>query len=327
MTQGDFIRKPDQRVKLLLTTQVVWATALIVLALWWGTLLHKQGDEIAALQTQLGVSEPAVQTRLDRTERMINGESGTFVFLILAANGVLLYFFMRDAKRSKSLHAFFASFTHELRTPLTSIKLQAEALKDITNDAKQSPFLTRLLEDTERLENQVQRSLELARLEGGGKLSLQSIQIKPFIQNKLIPLYAYSDKKIQINCELSDGIIRADTTALTMVFRNIVDNALKYSTEFPTRLKIWGEKNSPFYFIHVTHENSQFDGETKNLGQLFYRGKNSQGAGVGLYLINTLTQKMNGIAEFSTREKGKFATNLTLHLDPTDLKPNQKGEA
>jgi signal transduction histidine kinase len=298
MGEGDFIKKPDRRFKLLVLIQGTWVVTLLVLALWWGTLLKQQSDEIATLQTQLGVPEAQVQMRLDKTERMIEGESGTFVVLILITNAILLFFFARDTRRSRSLEAFFASLTHELRTPLTSIRLQAEALRDIEDNPKHRPYLERLLEDAGRLENQVQQTLELARIEGGGTLTSRPIRIKSFLQNRIIPQYSLDDSRLIFDLSVEESFIGADGSALTIIFRNLIDNALKYSASAPTRLSFRGKALSSGYELQVIHENSAFSGSASKLGRIFERGPNSQGAGVGLYLIRTLMQKMKGQAGF-----------------------------
>ena len=100
-----------------------------------------------------------------------------------------------------------------------------------------------------------------------------------------------------------------------MIFRNLLDNAIKYSTEVPTRVKITGETKHDFYFVEIKHINSVFQGDRDALGKLFYRGENSQGAGVGLYLIQTLMQKMKGKTEFAPNTNGEFVTHLTFLMD------------
>ncbi len=314
MGKGDFIKKPDRRFRLLITIQGLWMVTLIILALWWGTLLRQQSDEIANLKTQMGAPASEVQARLGKTERMITGESGTFVLLILITNGVLLFFFARDTRRSRSLEAFFASITHELRTPLTSIRLQAETLKDIAQDPKHTPFLNRLLEDVSRLEGQVQQTLELARIEGGGKINAQPIHINSFIQNKIIPQYSYHDRKLTFDIKIDDAFVLADPSALNMIFRNLIDNSLKYSSSLPAQIRLSGEKHDAHYFLNFEHHNSNFSGDQEKLGALFYRGSNSQGAGVGLYLIQTLMEKMKGTADFRPREN-QFVTHLSFLIE------------
>ncbi|MBS1958054.1 MAG: HAMP domain-containing histidine kinase [Bdellovibrionales bacterium] len=317
MSQAGVLSKPDRRVKLIVSIQVIWMATLVVLILWWGTLLRQQSDEIANLQAQLGVPEPTISARLERTERMIAGESGTFVLLILVINSVLVYLFVRDSRRARSIQAFFASITHELRTPLTSIKLQAEALQDIEDDPKHQPFIKRLLEDVERLEGQVQRSLELARIEGGGKLTIEPIQLRNFIQTKILSSYQGGESRVSFDVSLADAFVNADPTALTIIFRNVIDNAIKYSSELPARIKVQGvipSQQSTSYLVYVIHTNSAFEGDTELLGQLFERGRNSQGAGVGLYLIRTLVHKMGGKVAYSARG-GQFIHQFNLEVD------------
>ena len=312
MGKGDLIKNPDRRVKLLLIIQALWVTTLIVLILWWSTVIRQKSDEIAALQTQLGVPESQIQSQLVRTERMITGESGSLFLLIMITNGILFFFFIRDHKRSKSLQAFFASITHELRTPLTSIKLQAEALQDIITDASHGVFINRLLEDIGRLEGEVQKTLELARIEGGGTLNLQAIHVSTFFNSKIIP--NYTPQKMKLEYRLDDAFITADLTALTIIFRNIFDNAIKYTQSQPAVLNISGTKNGERYTFTIQHQNSNFKGETEHLGKLFYRGQNSLGAGVGLYLIQTLMNNMKGSATFQANTN-EFTSTLHFEVD------------
>jgi len=319
MGKGDVVRNSDRRLKLLVLIQVLWAGMLLVLAIWWGTFLLQQSDEIAKLQTQLGAPASQVQERLIRTERMVSGESGTFVLLILITNAVLVFFFIRDSRRSRSIQAFFASLTHEFRTPLTSIKLQAEALKDMLDtNPKHSPYLDRLLEDVERMEGQVQKTLELARVEGGGKLTKEGLPLKSFLQSRVIPFYSTAQGKLNLSIEMGDDIVLADPAAVTIIFRNLMDNAIKYSASLPAKLAIRSGALDGELQVDVIHENSTSQAEVKSLGKLFYRGTNSQGAGVGLYLIKTLMEKMSGSANFQTlgdKTRGEFITQLKFKLE------------
>lgn len=317
MASGEIVKKPDRKVKWMIFTHLFWVTTIVVLILWWGRLLSQQGEEIARLQLQLGENASQVQSRLDRTQMMIAGESGTFLFLIVLTNAILLVLFLRDKKRSKSIQAFFASLTHELRTPLTSIRLQAETLRDIEDDPKHQPFIHRLLQDVERLEGQVQRSLELARLEGGGILNLQPIPIKSFIQKQVIASFEGSEQRIVIKSNIEDAVVWADTSALTIIFRNMIDNAVKYSKDTPARVYLQGSLPSPqatHYELNLVHQNSHLEHVPADLGELFSRGSNSTGAGVGLYLIKTLVEKMRGNIEFYT-DNGAFTHQIRLEVD------------
>ena len=164
----------------------------------------------------------------------------------------------------------------------------------------------------------MQKTLELARIEGGGTLNLQSVQLKNFVQHKILPQYLFAEHKLKMKIDLSSEFVLADTTALNIIFRNIIDNAIKYSASQPTEITFHGSvpKNAgdPFYLLNITHHHSNFNGDSRELGSLFYRGTNSQGAGVGLYLIQTLMKKMKGSATFSPSDQ-KFQTQLSFDLD------------
>jgi signal transduction histidine kinase len=317
----------DRRSRVLMGFHVMWAVTLLFLIFWWGTLLNQQSQEIARLEAQLSVPEATISARLEKTERMILGEASFFIVVILLTNGILLYLFMRDQKRAKSIQTFFASMTHELRTPLTSIRLQAETLQEIEDDPKHAPFVSRLLEDVERLEGQVQQSLELARMEGGGELLLQPLPIKNFLLHGIQKSTERLSDRISIQTTLEAATITADPAALTMIFRNALDNALKYTKSSPVLLTVSGSitdsasdrsVNQPTYKLSIQHHNAavapEWIQDASTLGTLFLRGSNSQGAGVGLFLISSLMTKMKGHADFKVGPNQEFILELYFEI-------------
>jgi signal transduction histidine kinase len=287
----------------------VWAIAMVSLIFWWGTLIYNQSGEIARLEAQLGVAPSVIDSRQDRTEFMVLSEASFFILVVMITNGILLALFLRDQKRAKSIQNFFASMTHELRTPLTSIRLQAETLRDIEDNPKHAPFVSRLLEDVERLEGQVQQSLELARTEGGGELQPTSIEIYHYFTHKIQPMLDRAGARMIVSAHIPPARITADPTALTMVFRNTIDNALRYYKKLPAQIEINGSIEGSDYRLTIHKTNSEFTGDPSALGRLFYRGSQSQGAGVGLFLIQSLMQKMGGSGRFETK------TGFKTHLD------------
>ena len=160
----------------LVTGASIWLLVLLALMGWWGWVVHQQSQKIVELQRVAGLNDTVAEERWHATQRMLVWEGGTLLLLLTGLSIALVWLYLRDQRRTNSLRAFFASVTHELRTPLTSIRLQAESLADAGNA---SPLVERLLEDTSRLEAQVEKTLELARLEGGGRLDLQPSPIMP----------------------------------------------------------------------------------------------------------------------------------------------------
>jgi signal transduction histidine kinase len=55
-----------------------------------------------------------------------------------------------------------------------------------------------------------------------------------------------------------------------------------------------------------------YQGDPSRLGQMFARGVESRGTGVGLYLVRVLMERMGGSVEFANAPEGGFV--VTLHL-------------
>ncbi len=307
--KGDFIKKPVKQFRLLILMQAIWTVTIIVLVAWWATLLKSFADEIANLQTQLGQSYAFVESQLSRRGIMIAGESAFFLIVVLIINAVLVVLAVREQRRSKALQSFFASFTHELRTPLTSLKLQAESIQEFIPKTHEAwDYVERLLEDVSRLEMQVQKTLELARVEGGGDVHPRPVNLTQAVR------YFYKQlptKSLKIDDRLGEATGLADPAALTIIMRNITDNALKYTAEGPAQLEIHSELNADSRTtLRFEHMNSRPTGlDPALLGKIFSRGDYSQGAGVGLYLVKTLMEKMGGACTFKVNDS-RFAVIL-----------------
>jgi signal transduction histidine kinase len=275
---------------------------------WWGWVVREQSQRIVELERVAGLDTSVADAQWQVTQRMLAWEGGTLLVLLAGLSIALVWLYLRDQRRTNALRAFFASVTHELRTPLTSIRLQAESLADSGNT---SPLLERLLEDTSRLEAQVEKTLELARIEGGGELDLQPLPIQAWLQRQVQSRAAARAVQIELSTPSPDGaLVLADRSALEIIFRNLIENTARHSDSTPARARIAARENGAEVVVSFTDAGRGFAGEAQRLGSLFFRGQRSQGAGVGLYLIRMLMQRMGGRAEFDSRPGAGFETRL-----------------
>ena len=292
------------RVRLMILAHAVWLLVVCLLGAWWGRLLLAQAGWIAQLQ---GNREP-----LEKVQRMLFWESPVFFGLLMISAVVLFWLYWSDLKKTKSLQAFFASMTHELRTPLTSIRLQAESIADAWGDqGTESVLLRRLLEDTQRLESQVERTLELSRLEGGSPIFIQVVEIKSWLDRFLKSWLRDHESKIEVQLDIQDVLIEADPSALQIIFRNLFENSMKHSKLERTRIQVSTQiMQKGGVRILVQDLGEGFSAESQRLGTLFYKGPQSTGTGVGLYLIRSLMKKMGGHAQFSSHPGQGFQVQL-----------------
>jgi signal transduction histidine kinase len=296
----------------LLVVTTLWLLLLFALMIWWGWVVHRQAVKIEELQQVAGQSSSAAHEQWQVTQRMLAWEGGTLLVLLTGLSVSLVWLYLRDQRRTRASRAFFASVTHELRTPLTSIRLQAESLAD-TGSA--SPLIKRLLEDTSRLEAQVEKTLELARLEGGGALDLQPLPIRAWLEHQVQGVKAEGsalEVDLQRTKEPEDELVLADRNALKVIVRNLVENTLRHAQATPARARIAIASEPTTVTVSFADQGHGFSGDTVHLGTLFYRGERSQGAGVGLYLIRTLMRQMGGDATYSSQPGSGFETRLVF---------------
>lgn len=267
---------------------LVWVVMLLALGSWWLYLVFKLHS------TMQNLDLPEFQEQ-GRFLNMMKWE-GSFFFIFLMLLGIsLFYMYLRDLQKTKALGAFFASLSHELKTPLASMRLQAEVIKDLIEDETHShetlsELTGRLIEDTHKLEGELEKSLQLSRIEQDGNLSLTPINLARYLkrqEQKLKPL------KLELKIEENADEIMADELALNVIFRNLFENTKRHNPS-TSHISIQIKKqNSNVQILYYDH-GLPFKGDTNKLGELFYKFNSTKGSGIGLYLIKNLMCKMNG---------------------------------
>lgn len=292
---------------------VVWVLLLFLLMGWWGLVVYNQAEEIAELRTVSGQNSPHTQQEWSRTQRMLIGEASAYFVLLAGLTGAMIWLYWRDRRRARALQAFLASVTHELKTPLTSIRLQAESLGETV---PRNALIERLLEDTSRLEAQVEKTLELARLEGGGALMLQPLPIVSWLERFRAGTEGSQDLVVDVDASgpAQHALVLADPSALLVIFRNLLENTRRHSQTTPARAHVSLALEAPHLRVGFIDEGRGFSGDSGRLGSLFFRGAGSHGAGVGLYLIRTLMDRMGGRAVFNASPGRGFETQLYFQL-------------
>ncbi len=133
---------------------------------------------------------------------------------------------------------FFSTMSHELRTPLTSIKegialLQEEAAGPVTE--KQKKLLAIVAQESRRLIDLVNSSLDLSKMEAGMMIYRFEQADLVFLIDKVIvemgPLV--QAKKIRLQAEIKTKLpkIKMDQERILQVLRNLIGNAVKFTPE------------------------------------------------------------------------------------------------
>ena len=290
------IKNPfDHSAKILFSLSLLWAMVLLFIGVWWIYLIFNFENLLA-------------HTDRLRVTKMIVWEGGSFLILLLLLSISLLILYLKDQRKTKSLQAFFASLTHELKTPLASIRLQGEVINELLaakNDTSLNKLSSRLLEDTGKLESQMDKILQLSRLERGGELNLTSLKIIPYIKNlarKMAP-------DLSLDLEANDPAVSiiADEFALEIIIKNLLENTRIHTKSKTVKIKITQDEHKVFL---TYQDQGEFKGDLKKLGTLFYKFNSTKGSGIGLYLTNKLLAKMHG--EFKIAAENHLIFSLTF---------------
>jgi signal transduction histidine kinase len=204
---------------------------------------------------------------------------------------------------------FMSSVTHELRTPLTSIRLQAEA---IAEGDQRVELAQRLLEDSHRLESQIDKTLELARIEGGGRLAEQAVPLHGWLERLLQGIAATHGSRVTLIVELAPDLppILADAAAVQMILRNLVENSVRHAQRERVQVHLAAQARGERVVLDYRDDGAGTAVRAQQLGRLFDRGASSAGSGVGLYLVRALMERMGGRVEFHSAPGQGFRAEL-----------------
>jgi signal transduction histidine kinase len=220
---------------------------------------------------------------------------------------------------------FVSNVSHELRTPLALIRLYAETLElgRITTQDKQQQYYRIIRKESERLSALINNILDFSRIEAGRKeYEFRETDIAELVRNTL-DSYRYQIE--QQGFELEESIdsnlpsVPVDREAIARALVNLVNNALKYSSEEKfLGVKLYRD-NGMVKLEVADHGIGIARRDQSKIFEKFYRAgdplvHNTKGSGLGLSLVRHITQAHGGeIAVESTPGKGsKFIMSLPV---------------
>lgn len=168
---------------------------------------------------------------------------------------------------------------HELRTPIAKGKFAIEKIDDFS----QKELLKKIFSDLESLTNEL---IELEKL-NLAKLNLTTFSAETLVLESLGKLYLEDESKIQIDIN-EDFKINADLYYLSIAFKNLIDNALKYAISFPIIIKV--DKNQ----ISISNKGKQLSKEFEYYLKPFTQELSQRdGFGLGLSIVKKILDRHN----------------------------------
>ena len=160
----------------------------------------------------------------------------SFIGLLLV--GVVMYMVLtiKAINLGRRQSNFIDSVTHELKSPIASMKLYLQTLlRHRVSEAKRDGFYEFMLEDIDRLNHLINQMLDAGRLEAGRTVGDPENVSLPDVLRECAEItrqrHRVPEKSFCL--DLDPCVVRAPPSHLQMLFRNILDNAIKYAGDPP----------------------------------------------------------------------------------------------
>ncbi len=243
------------------------------------------------------------------------------IFFALIITGLVLntIFLVREIRRNEQHDAFLNAVTHELKTPIASIKLYLETLKSREVPAeKRREFYDVMLADNNRLLNTVEQVLQASRTrEKQRQLNISEIKLGKLLGEciKIVQTrHKLDETAIKFAEPADDVIISGDASELQTVFTNLLDNAVKYSSDSPKiSVRIKNTDNKKVQIFIKDNGIGLNANEFKRIFKRFYRVSNlstqeKKGTGLGLFIVKAIIEKHGGKISADSNGEGKGST-------------------
>jgi two-component system, OmpR family, sensor histidine kinase CreC len=214
---GQFIEAARRKTLLVGATSVVAVLLLVVIVSVW--LVRPFGvivDYVRYVRNERSFSLPRLGRRA------------------LGAIGAA-YEEMRDALAGRNYVAdYVQTLTHEVKSPLSAIRGAAELLHEPMPDADRARFVANIARETQRIQELVDRMMELTALESRRVLdSVTLVPLRPLVAELAASAQVSGTSRgIRVDLEPGDdAAVDGDSFLLRRAIANLLDNALDFSPQ------------------------------------------------------------------------------------------------
>jgi two-component system OmpR family sensor kinase len=216
---------------------------------------------------------------------------------------------MFDAQRR-----FVADAAHELRTPITALVVQAENLEqaDLSQDGRDR--LASLKTGIRRTGHLLEQLLTLAKYDGDiskDKPKGEFDRVLKEIVSELLPVA--QNKSVDLGfCRIEPVLVPLEPVALTVLARNLLDNALRHTPAGgQVDVNLFTENGSVVFTVEDTGSGIP-DADFDRIFEPFFRGSRSrgEGSGLGLSIARRIIERCHG----SIRLENKSAPGSGLRV-------------
>jgi len=213
-------------------------------------------------------------------------------------------------KVNEELDSFSYTISHDLGTPLTVMKLNAQMLmKSLAETSEKNKYkINSIIEEIDGMAEMMHDVLQLSRAKHS-EIQLENIETKHTIQK------ITENAKLTFESPRSEVIIKecpavlADKTMLHQVFLNVINNAVKYSSnQEQPKVEIEGTEEGDAIVYRITDNGIGIPEEEKHrMFKIFNRMDNARkfkGNGIGLSIVYRIMNRIGGSVDYESSKEG-----------------------
>ncbi|WP_210150030.1 ATP-binding protein [Chryseobacterium scophthalmum] len=213
-------------------------------------------------------------------------------------------------KVNEELDSFSYTISHDLGTPLTVMKLNAQMLLNSLGDIadKDKNKINSIIGEIDNMAEMMQNVLQLSRAKHS-EIQLETIEtnltIRKITENAKI---TYDSQKSMVVIKECPEVL-ADKTMLHQVFLNIINNAVKYSSDREQPIiEIEGTEAGDQIIYRIKDNGIGIPEENKHrMFKIFNRMDNAKkfkGNGVGLSIVHRIMNRLGGNVDYESNKEG-----------------------
>lgn len=283
----------EQRWLELVAAVLVVTLVAGLAAFWLATTLTRPLEQLRQASLKIAQGDFALQVSEERTDE-IGEVARAFNQMSTQIKAMI-----------ESQRTFASNASHELRTPLTAIRLRSEALRHHSVDGELAhQYIIDIDNEVQRLGKLVQDLMLLSHLDEGrlqaGHEEIDCLNLAQQLLDDIAIAAAARHITLTLDAPQTMPLLVAGQTHMAVVFRNLLENALKYSPNGGEI--IWQIKLEPNAILHTIHDTGQgiMPEDLPHLFDRFYRADKSRsrtvpGTGLGLSLVKLIVEFYGGV--------------------------------
>jgi two-component system sensor histidine kinase QseC len=214
---------------------------------------------------------------------------------------------------------FTADAAHELRTPLAVLRAQWDVVRRAGSQTERAAAEAKLSAGLDRMERLMTQMLSLSRVESGIAPALTTeVEWPRIVEQAMSDCLATAERRrIELACEWPPRRshpfpLLGDEHLLTMLLRNLLDNAVRYAPEGSSVVLRIGRED-----LELENEGEPLSPEQlTRLGERFYRpdGQQEGGSGLGVSIVRRIAE-LHGLELLFGPGAGGRGVKVTLQFD------------